>query len=163
MGAWGYGTWDGDSALDYLGDYLRELKRDIEKNLKANARQVDVIDRPVLAGVAMLRSLIVGTGKRYFLARSKAVAWRDRYLAWFDRPEVQDCHKNPARFRKEAVKEFRRLIACADPSEDTEWLEEAHDEEDERVKDEKRKKKKVAKGVLGSHRGKDRTRAGRCD
>jgi hypothetical protein len=143
MGAWGYGTWDGDSALGYLGDYIEKLKKDIEKNLRANARKVDVLDRPVLAGVAMLRALIVGTGEHYFLARSKAVAWRDQYLAWFDQPEVQDCHKHPERFRKEAVKEFRRLIACADPSEDAEWLEETIDEEDERVEAEKRKKRKA--------------------
>ena len=142
MGAWGYGTWDGDSALDYLGDYIDKLKRDVEKNLRANAREVDIIDRPVLAGVAMLRALIVGTGERYFLARSKARAWRDRYLAWFDQPEVLDCHTNPALFRKEAVKEFRRLIACADPSAETEALEESLDEEDERVAAEQTKKRK---------------------
>src|SRR3954466_4771199 len=122
MGAWGHGTWDGDSALDYLGDYIHRLKRDIERNLRANDRKVDVIDRPVLAGVAMLRALIVGTGESHFLARSKAVAWRDQYLEWFDQPEVLDCHQHPKLFRKEAVKEFRRLIACADPSEDTEEL-----------------------------------------
>lgn len=142
MGAWGYGTWDGDSALDYLGDYIRKLKNDVEKNLRANARKADVLDRPVLAGVAMLRALIVGTGEQYFLARSKAVAWRDRYLAWFDQPRVQDCHKSPARFRKEAVKEFRRLIACADSSEDTEWLERSIDEDHERAETEARKKRK---------------------
>src|SRR5262245_55430063 len=140
MGAWGYGTWDGDSALDYLGDWVHALKRDIEKNLKANARKVNVIDRPVLAGVAMLRALIVGTGERYFLARSKAVAWRDQYLAWFDQPEVLECHQHPEQFRREAVKEFRRLIACADPSEETESLEESLDEEHERVEAEKRQK-----------------------
>jgi hypothetical protein len=145
MGAWGYGTWDGDAALDYLGDYVHRLKREIEKNLRANSRKVDVINRPVLAGVAMLRALIVGTGKRYFLARSKAVAWRDQYLAWFDQPEVQDCHQHPERFRKEAVKEFRRLIACADPSSETEELEESLDEEQERVEAEKRKPQKRAK------------------
>jgi len=125
MGSWWYGTWDNDTACGLLGDTVHKLKRLIEMDLKsAQSKRDYIIERPVLAAVAMMRALIVESRSSYLLPRRTAKAWRDHYLAWFDKPEVTGAHRNPRASRRRAEKEFQRLIRCASPDRSAEELEE---------------------------------------
>jgi hypothetical protein len=105
MGTWGKGTWENDTALSFLGATISSLKKAIEQDL-TSAQTDDVLERPTLAAVAILRILLANVGRTYFLSRKQVASWREQYLAWLD----ANSRDFDATDRSNAEREFQLLL-----------------------------------------------------
>ena len=115
MGSWGPGTWDNDTAQDFLGNTISALEAFIDNDLKAS-RSDGVYERPTLAAVAVLRVIMVQLAKPYFLSRRKAESWQRDYLTWFDQVYSPEDFRTPngmSACRQNIEREFQLLIESA--------------------------------------------------
>jgi hypothetical protein len=117
MGSWGADTFQSDTALDFLGDTIAGIVRVIDADLEA-ARSDDIIERPVMAAVAILRVLAQNfRSAAIIISRSKVQVWREEYLKWFD-AKMPSASKVYEAEREIVEKEFDGLLACPLWSED---------------------------------------------
>lgn len=110
MGVWGYGVFESDSALDFLGNLVDSIKRLIAED--AAAAGDGVLERQTLAAVACLRAIMREIPEaRVYLSRDEVHGWSQAYLGWFDAnaPELGAEQEALREMRQNAEREFQML------------------------------------------------------
>ncbi len=118
MGTWGPGVFDSDTSLEVVGEVAKLLKQMIVRDLKGMVKKSDqdVLERPVVAAVAILATLATKyPTARYSVTKGEVAQWKQEFLAWHEQWFVQGCSPDVWKPHKmHAKKEFDKLLKLAD-------------------------------------------------
>jgi hypothetical protein len=125
MGVWGEGVFDGDGALDFLGDVMRRLAAVVDEGLRLRKSKRDApafrsavlargfvlsLHDPVVPAVAILHAIVSKVpGAQFCLEKRRVREWKRAYFAWYDK-EYISVNGPDKPYRTNARKEFDGLL-----------------------------------------------------